>query len=247
MNCPKLFVTVAVVTLLVSACSKDEGSPAAIHTDFLPVAVVETYAAPGVAAWQDSSRYSYDAGNRLAKVVSLTAPGSKLMYRYDGPGRYGHDDFSKGSWSESENYWINESQRVDSSFHYNAANDSVTGKYLYNAANQRIEKYEYQMVAGVRKTVDRISYSYNRFGDVQTEEGSGGSISYTYVKDRLNSLSLGLVYQPSSIYLVHSSTIVKGDGALTFTHHYRLDGNEHVMADTTTGTDGSTDIKTYYY
>jgi YD repeat-containing protein len=237
-----------VIIFLFSACKKSNDS--ASGNVSMPKTFTEELRSPGINT-SASYNLSYDGSNRLISMSGIPEPsGVKYVYNYATANTYTMDLLYSGEVSIHEEFWLNSSSLVDSTWQYNNTGDTTTEKYIYGSLGQLN-----QIVTFSRHSTGTLSgyvtdYSYDNAGNLTQEISNQGSgISYTYYTDLSNNFTIGKSYFQQPKYYVKTSTNSSVYGSITATHFYSFDNNNRLIKDSTsyTGGNGSIEIKSYTY
>ena len=197
----------------------------------------------------DTYNLGYDSQERLTAMESVTTPGNKFLYSY-GPSNVFHLDlYNANVLSIHEDFYLNSSSMIDSTFQYNDTGDSSTEKYLYNAAKQvtAIKSYEYaQSTGGVLQSTTLLEHDSE--GNVTKETSAAGVTSYTFYPDLQNTL-IGLnPYDAKNPKLTKTTSSDIGGVTITLNHTYTFDASNRITSEKAVDTaNGIILIKSYTY
>ncbi|MBC7423572.1 MAG: hypothetical protein H7334_08990 [Ferruginibacter sp.] len=195
----------------------------------------------------------YDGSNRLTSLVSATNAGDKFIYNYVSANKYTFDIFSSSMVTLHEDFYINGSAFLDSTFQYNDTNDTTGEKYIYNGTNQvtTMKEYDYRNAASI--LTNTISYTYNTDGDLLTATGTDSNIdNYEYYTDSsyvtpliigpLNSNSTKKFHLIKKYTLISNNTVV---GSAMYT--YTFDASNRISTEKQSYNGERIVLKTYTY
>jgi len=244
---PSLLATLIVISLF-AACKKNNDAPAGSGS--LPKTYTEDFRSSSYST-KVTYNLTYDGNNRLISMTAIPEPAIvKFIYTYSSGKTFSMDLYNSNALSIHENFWLNSSSLLDSTFQYNDTNDSSTEKYVYNSNNQllQIKNYNYSSTGSVPDyTTD---YTYDNAGNATLESISNGrSTSFTYYTDLPYTLNIGLNIIPQPKYFIKTATSTAGSSPITATHFYKFDSSNRLIQDsaTTTGAVDAIAIKTYTY
>ena len=243
-----LLAALSALTILAS-CKKNNSTEPSGNTQKLKTYIEDVWTTSYHVT--DTFSVTYDNNNR---ITSLASPEMRFVYTYSDKSFTLDLIYGTNQVSIHENFYLNNIPYLDSTFQYNATNDSTTEKYVYNGKLlTRKTTYTYSKNG---TTVDfRNDYTYDNNGnlikDVETD-GQGNintTATYTYTTTPLN-VSVNPVYYPiQSKYFPATQKQTDGTGTpiVTITYSYRFDTSGRVSKETETADAGEVAIKTYLY
>jgi YD repeat-containing protein len=193
---------------------------------------------------------TYDANGRIATMISASNPGDKFLYQYNSNTSYTMDLYNSNVLSIHENFFINGFSLIDSTLQYNDTKDTMTEKYIYNAAKQltQLRQYDYTTATGA-VLWETYFYTYDANGNITKETDSYSVTSYDYYTNLVNNFSMGFVYMSTTKNLVKTTTYTSGGSTDVFDHTYTFDSQNRLTSEKITesgGTDSVTRTYTYY-
>ncbi len=190
---------------------------------------------------------SYDAGDRLVKMISASSPGDRFEFQYAN-GSYILDLYNSNALSIHELILLNSNSLVDSTFQYNDTNDSTTEKYLYNAARQLItlKEYEYSMATG-SVLFNTSNYVYDNNGNAIKVTDNSSATTYEYYTGLVNNLVLTTPYFPVNKNLVKTTIVNSGGTIVTLNHTYTFDSFNRLSTEKIIAGNGEMATRTYTY
>lgn len=191
---------------------------------------------------------SYDSQDRLTSMTSVSNPGNKFLYSY-GSNVFHLDLYDANVLSIHEDFYLNSSSMIDSTFQYNDTGDSSTEKYLYNTAKQitSIKYYEYtQATGGVLQDITLLEHDSE--GNVTRETSGSGVVTYTFYADLQNTLPGINPNDTKNPKLTKTTTTDIGGVTVTLNHTYTFDSSNRITSEKAEDTaNGIVLIKTYTY
>jgi len=252
------FVFVVFIFML-SSCQKevtgDLGTP---NTTPAPPSTsnnVKTYSidVSGTNGTHDITTFNlnYDGSNRITSFVSATAPGDKIVYKYNTDNTYTMDIFESNVLSIHEIFYLNNIPLIDSSVQYdNLAKDTTTEKYTYNSNKEwvSLKTYKYSKLTGAT-LLSTANHVYDNNGNIIKETEGSLVVTYQYYPDLVNNLAVGMVYFQQSKNLVKITTETEGISTpKVTTHTYTFDSNNRISSEKKVFSNGAdTVIITYTY
>lgn len=248
----RLFTLISILCCVVfSSCQKEisiDTSTSSPQQGSKPKTYTEDYTAEGE-HYAMTFALSYDGQGRLVSLISTTDPGNKFLYAYPQQNLFTMDLYNANELSIHEDFYLNSSSFIDSTFQYNDTKDTTTEKYVYNSNKQLIalKRYFYEEGAVVQDETTR--YEYNDDGTLARETDGSTVTSYEYYADLENSLLLSLTpYTPVSPKLVKTTTVSSGGEQIVQQHSYTFDDQKRLTSETITIADQDvTVVKSYTY
>lgn len=182
---------------------------------------------------------NYDGSNRLVSLVAAADPSTKMVYTYNSSGLAKLDIYNTGSLSLHEEFYLNRSNRPDSTFQYNDTGDSTTEKYLYNGNKQLVlvKNYQYSKLTGGELDF-ATSYQYDAAGNLVKETDGITTTTYEYTTQTNPLINLS-PFTLDILRLVKTTTIDDGMDKIIFNHTYTFDSSNRLTSEKMTSTDNS--------
>lgn len=189
---------------------------------------------------------AYNADNKVISMTSAASPGDRFEYRYSGDS-FTMDLYNSGVLSIHLVAFLN-SFSIDSTFQYNATNDSTTEKYIYNTDKQLIllKEYEYSLITGAVLS-NTWHYEYGSRGNVIKETDDYTVTTFDYYPDLVNNLVFGVPYMQVNAGLVKTTTVFNGVDTIILNHVYTFDAANRIVSEKITSAGGYVATKTYTY
>lgn len=192
---------------------------------------------------------TYDGNNRLTGLTATPAPPLlNFVYAYPSANTVSMDLFDHGNLSIHENFWLNGSSKVDSTFQFDDSGDTTTEKYTYDASHLLVQQKEYDYSHSGSTLSNTTNYTYDNQGNATQSVDDQGTTTYTYYTDLPYTLNVGQPFIPVPSYFIKTLTLTSGGTTETGTHYYTFDSSKRLLKDsaTTTGSDLIV-IKSYTY
>lgn len=190
---------------------------------------------------------SYDESGRLVSLVDSEHPGDKFVYSYPGDNLVTTDIYNSNEVVIHDEAVINDNGLVDSTVQYNNEGDTLVQKFFYNEAKQLIAAQEFDVIEGEMQLWSATTYTYDQGGNLVTEAGADGIITYEYEKIIPNTVAIGPTYMYLPKQLPTKQTITNGSESASIVHTYVFDEEDRLTEDKAVASDGSMIIKTYSY
>ena len=237
---------IAITVFVFTSCQKE-------YIDEHPVAPatsskVKTYSEDVVSGGNHTSatfNLSYDSDNKLISMTSAASAGDRFEYHYSGD-TYTMDLYNSNTLSIHEEFYLNSSQLIDSTFQFNDTGDSTTEKYSYNASKQIISVKQYDYSESGTELWNTEHYTYDNRGNIIKVIDDYAEVSYDYYPDLVNNLVFGVPYLPVNKDLVKTTTFVDGD-TIILHHVYTFDAANRISIEKITSDNGDVATKTYTY
>ena len=190
---------------------------------------------------------SYDESDRLTSLVNSEHPGDKFVYGYSGDNLVTTDIYNSNEVVIHDDAVINEMGLVDSTVQYNNEGDTLVQKFFYNEAKQLIAVQLFDVINGEMQMWSATTYTYDQGGNLVSEAGEDGIITYEYEKIILNTVAIAPTYMYLPKQLPTKQTITNGSEMASIVHTYVFDEENRLTEDKAVASDGSMVIKTYTY
>jgi YD repeat-containing protein len=244
-------LAVASVFCFLTACKKSGGSNSSSNSNR-----VKTYveALHGTSFDQtDTFNLSYDNNGRLISMISTTGQ-QKYSYAYTGNTSFTLDLLENGEPSIHENFFVNSSLLVDSTFQYDNTQDTTTERYNYNGSQlTTLLTYDYSNGVSSISTRDTYTYDNNGNGIKDVQDDGFGTINttttFTYT-NKPTQVTTNPTYLPvASKDLPATQVVTDGSGNVqaNVTYAYVFDSAGRVIQVTSTDVSGIYSVKTYTY
>jgi hypothetical protein len=172
---------------------------------------------------------------------------TRFVYNYTSASTYTMEMFYAGNLNIHEDFFLNSIPLIDSTSQYNDAGDTTLEKSVYDAAHNMIQLREYEYTtAGGAALYATTNLTYDASGNVLTEDDGSITYSYEYAAD-LNTLNVGMIYQPANHNLVKKTTINDGSTSVVIDHTFTHDALNRVTGETQQYSTGDRSVKTYSY
>jgi hypothetical protein len=190
---------------------------------------------------------SYDESDRLASIVDSEHPGDKFVYGYPGDNLVTTDIYNSNEVVIHDDAVINETGLVDSTVQYNNEGDTLVQKFFYSEAKQLIAVQLFDVIDGEMQLWSATTYTYDQGGNLVSEAGEDGIITYEYEKIIPNTVAVAPTYMYLPKQLPTKQTITNGSETASIVHTYVFDEENRLTEDKAVASDGSMVIKTYTY
>jgi len=246
-----LCAAVAVVMVALSSCQKETGSNNPLPAQSLKIKTYTVDVRSSIFGNVATTyNLSYDANDKLIKMVDASNPGSKFTYAYPSSAKYTLDLFINNAFELHVDFLLNSHSLIDSSIQYNNTNDTTTEKYVYNSANQLTKLYEYERYSSSYLS-NTTSYTYDGAGNlVKAVDTFQDVYTYEYYDDKLYVLPQVIpVTVPGEKVNLLKKVTLSANGTLleSYTCTYTFDSKDRISIERNDYNDGDVVIKTYTY
>jgi len=248
-----LLAAVAIVMVALSSCQKDPDIDLPPQTAGLKL---KTYTEDYRSTSGDlfaTFRFTYDGSDRITSMVDTANAGNKFVFAYPSSSKFTMDIFGNNQFIIHADYFLNGQSLIDSSFQYNNTDDSITEKYLYNAAKQvtKLYEYDYSKITG-SDLWNTTTYTYDAAGDlIKSEDTDDYVYTYEYYTDKLVLMPQTTPFVSGANQKAHlpKKLTLTESGIVTAsaTYIYTFDTKDRLSTVTQDVSNGDVVIKTYTY
>lgn len=244
------FALVAFIVIVFTSCQKESADKLTTHS-----LKVKTYTEDVTSSYWGNSvttyNLSYDSGDRLVNLADAANPGNKFVFAYPSSSKYSMDIFNNNVKDLHVDYLLNSQSLIDSSFQYNNTGDTLTEKYIYNAARQltTLHQYDYSVITGANlwKTT---SYTYDGGGNMIKSEDSDQTSTYEYYTDKvylMPQLMPMLAASQKASLLKKVTLSVNGNVLGSTSNTYTFDSKDRISTIRYDYSDGTMATRTFTY
>lgn len=256
MRLAKILLPVLTVLFFLTACNKNIDFPPGSNSDStdtsktslgLPKTYTEEISSSAYGNSKTTYNLSYDASGRLVLLAQANDPTTKMVYKYDAT-MYTLDIYGGGEQSLHEEFYLNSSSLVDSTFQWNVTEDTTTEKYAYNAQKQMTSVKEFTFTTATGSQLDDThTYAYDNLGNQTSDTDDNSTQSFTWYNNYDYQFTIGGAYFPQPLHLIKGLTVTSGGDTQTAAYVYVFDDQGRISSEQDAYSNGDQVVKTYTY
>ena len=247
MTFSKIFITLIGASILFHSCSKEK-SPANNPQNYK----VKTYTeeiSSSYGSFSATFTFRYDNENRILAMIPEDFPENKFSFTYPSNDQYSMELYTDGVLEIKEDFFMRNSL-LDSTIQYNAAKDTMSEKYYYNANKLLISKIEFEHASGPQIT-NSIQFTYDVAGNMVKSMDANRKIeTFDYYPDLVYAMPkiAPFVQNMQKSQLVKNSIVtMNGRMVKTSVTTYTFDNEDRISSIKETLSDGTVATKSFTY
>ncbi len=249
-------VIVSSSIIFISSCQKEIGTEQRTPSGSNSGAKIKSYNEKVTSSsinYDLTFNIGYDSKDRIISAISTSNNGDKFLFGYPSSSKLTMDLYNSGILSIHEDFFLNSSSFIDSTFQYNDTQDTMTEKYFYNVYRQLVKVKEYMYSKLTGSTLDNTTdYTYDANGNlIKTVDTNTNENTYQYYPDLVYVYPIIRPLMPGEDKKrnLTKKRILKSNGYLvaSIDYIYTFDAKDRVETIKGTYDDGSVVLQTFVY